>query len=49
MELDLATFDLPLALDNAMTLVRGRAERKGSSSRRRSRRTSGNAKPTSAR
>ena len=29
MELDLATFDLPLALDNALTLVRERAARHG--------------------
>ena len=29
MELDLATFDLPLALDNAVTLVRERAARHG--------------------
>jgi signal transduction histidine kinase len=29
MELDVKTFDLPSALDNALTLVRGRAERHG--------------------
>ena len=29
MELDVVRFDLPLAIDNAMTLVRGRADRQG--------------------
>ena len=29
MELDVTTFDLPSAIDNAMTLVRERAERRG--------------------
>ncbi len=50
MELEAADFDLPSAIDNALTLVRERAQRHGiSAGARRSIRASGRFAPTSAR